>query len=169
MAYVLDIEIRFYFEAFESDGSKVEVTESFNAADSSLQAIVDQRAQELLDEIGEGISDEYIFTDYTIEWYDTDWAAPDYFSDLNEYGAYAEKVEKHGEAYHLRYMDIDDNDFEDEYCGEWESAEDYVRNNYDDIPEHLERYIDWEVLTSDVMMDYSEYEDSQGMVHIFRN
>ena len=71
------------------------------------------------------------------------------------------------------YMDlrIEDNldNFEEAYCGEWNSDEDFVRNLLDDIgtiPDDLPGYvhIDWESTARDIMMDYSE-----ECGHYFRN
>lgn len=94
------------------------------------------------------------------------------FDSLKEYVDYIEMCEKHGEAYRLRYDDIGDHDFGEEYMGCWPSAEEYVRDTFvschGKIPGHLSGYIDWESLTRDWMMDYSTYEGDDG-VHIFRD
>lgn len=173
MATVLDIEIEFKFSRGGNDSEST--TESFNAADSSLQSTVDDRAEELLsdmnDDLDEG-EDEWEYDGYAVEDFDGDWKDPDDFDDLDEYGAYAEKVEEHGFAYHARYDDIGDFDFDEAYNGEWASAEEFVQDLVEEcygleLPSFL--YIDWERSARDVMMDYSEYDDPSGSVHIFRD
>ena len=171
MATVLDIEV--VFRASDENGNVRESRTTFQATNSSLQTEVDDYAEEFVSDLNDEDDDrEWSFDEYEIEGYDADFADPDDFSDLDGYGEYAEKVEEHGEAYALRHADIGDFDFDDGYCGCWDSAEDYVESFYGDcyeIPDHLASYIDWEKLTRDVMMDYSEYTDSSGEVHIFRD
>ena len=97
-----------------------------------------------------------------------DW---DDFDSLNEWGEYCEAVDSHGEAYVLRYADIGEHNFEDGYEGCWSSAEEYAQNTCEecyDIPDYLAFYIDWEKYASDLMMDCSEYDGSEG-THIFRD
>jgi antirestriction protein len=106
-----------------------------------------------------------------IDW-DDHYGDPNDFDSLDDYGAFAEQVEKHGQAYRLRYEDVGEHDFYNEYCGSWDSEESYAQAAYADcynIPDHLESYIDWERLARDIMMDYSSYEDDDGSIHIFRN
>ena len=173
---ILDIEVTFKFSRDGSDPH--EVQESFDCVDSSLQTVIDDRAEELAEELNDDLDDderdaaEWEFDEYEVDDFDGDFADPADFSDLDDYGEYCEKVSNHGVAYHLRYEDVGDHDFEDEYNGEWDSAEDFVRNLvedcYDlDIPSFVA--VDWEQTARDVMMDYSEYEDDNGMVHIFRS
>ena len=161
----MEINVRFNFSRSDK---KLEETVSFDAADSSLEATVSECADDLLAEL-----DGWGFDGWEVIGYDEDWKSPDDFANLDDYGAYIEGVERHGVAYHLRYDDIyGEHDFENEYQGEWDSAEEFVQSFYEDchdIPDHLVHYIDWEKLTRDIMMDYSEYEDNTGMVHIFRN
>jgi len=159
------VEVVFSF----SDGSQH--AESFTAADSSLKSTVDDYAKELLEELNEDSDDKVELEGYEVDWFDGDFADPDDFADLNEYGAYAENVEHYGIAYHLRYEDVGEHNFDDEYNGEWDSAEEFAKNLIDscyEIPSELASYIDYEKWTRDIMYDYSEYEDSSGMVHIFR-
>ena len=66
------------------------------------------------------------------------------------------------------------SDFEERYCGEWESFEDYARELADDIglladvPEEIARYFDWQVWSRDLAFDYSTYDDPEGGVFVFR-
>ena len=98
-------------------------------------------------------------------------AAPEEFDNFNEYGEYAEKCEEYGEAYILRYADIGDFDFEDEYNGCWDSEEEFVYELCSEtldlkLPPYI--HVDWERTTRDIMMDYSSYTGRDG-VHIFRD
>ena len=93
------------------------------------------------------------------------------FDDLDAWGEYCEDVDSHGEAYVLRYADIGEHNFEDGYEGCFSSAEEYAQDLCEqcgDIPSHLSFYIDWPKYTSDLMMDCSEYDGSEG-THIFRD
>ena len=67
------------------------------------------------------------------------------------------------------------SDFEERYCGEWESFEDYARELADDIglladvPEEIARYFDWRAWTRDLGFDYSTHDNPEGGVFVFRN
>lgn len=61
----------------------------------------------------------------------------------------------------VKWQDNDLKYFEEAYCGQWVSDEDFVRNLFDDIgiiPKDLPAYIhiDWEWTAKEIMMDYSE-------------
>lgn len=119
-ATVLDIEIVFNFSRGSDESTSID--ESINATDSSLQSTVDNRAEELLDELNAELDDDeeaWEYDGYSVDGFDEDWADPGEFDDLDEYGAYAEKVEEYGFAYHARYEDVGDFDFDDSYNGEW--------------------------------------------------
>ena len=66
------------------------------------------------------------------------------------------------------------SDFEERYCGEWESFEDYACELADaigllaDVPEGIARYFDWRAWTRDLAFDYSTYDDPDGGVYVFR-
>ena len=67
------------------------------------------------------------------------------------------------------------SDFEERYCGAWESFEDYAREVADliglltDVPEEIANYFDWDSWTRDLGFDYSTYDDPDGGVFVFRN
>ena len=67
------------------------------------------------------------------------------------------------------------SEFEERYCGEWESFDDYAYQLADDIgllvsiPEEIARYFDWSAWTREVAFDYSTYEDPEGGVFVFRD
>jgi hypothetical protein len=66
----------------------------------------------------------------------------------------------------------DEDNFEDAYCGHWESDCWSSMRNYayviftecNEIPEHLEHYIDWAAVERDFDMEHWEYEG-----HIYRS
>jgi len=157
---------------FSCDSENKSIAELFDACDPSLKTSVENRRDELLDELN--ADGEWKFNEWEVADYDTDWANPDDFSDLDEYGVYAENIENHGEAFHLRREDvgdIDSSDFSDSYEGCWRSAEEFCQSMLDncyDVPDFLNGYIDMGKLCSDWMMDYSEYGGCEG-VHIFRD
>jgi antirestriction protein len=161
------IDVRFDFSRDLNNDSvnrEIEVT-------GGLMSDIDDCRDELLEELWDGEDEEWEFVEFEVECFDGDYAAPSDFNDLDEYGEYVEKCEEHGEGYRLRYDDIGENDFDDEYAGCWESAEDFVQQQCEDcydIPDHLANYIDWESMARDWMMDYSEYDGREG-VHIFRS
>ena len=67
------------------------------------------------------------------------------------------------------------SDFEERYCGEWESFEDYAENLAGDIglltdvPEEIARYFDWDAWTRDLAFDYATHDSPDGGVFVFRN
>ena len=85
-------------------------------------------------------------------------------------------IEEHGEAYALYAQNIGEDiadDFEESYCGEWDSFKDYAIEQFDDVYafnlcDYARSYIDYDKVTRDLNMDYF-YETSQaGTVHVFR-
>jgi len=165
MATVNSIYIMFNFSCNNGDFACYD--EKFDPADSSLKPFIEDRRDELLDGLNFNSEDKWEFDDWGVDTFDGDYMDPDDFIDIDKYGEYCENVEKFGEAFHLRYEDIGEHDFEDSYEGCWKSAEDFVQNLVEvDIPPFV--YIDWERTVHDVMMDYSEYDSSEG-THIFRD
>lgn len=65
-------------------------------------------------------------------------------------------------------------DFEERYCGEWDSFRDYAESLADDIglldgvPEEIARYFDWRSWTRDLEFDYSTCDNPEGGVFVFR-
>ena len=94
------------------------------------------------------------------------------FDDLVSFRDFAEKVAKYGPAYGIRYEDVGDSDFDEEFEGEWGSSDEFASSQIDkydqDIPEFLTPYIDWDKWVEDIMMDYSSYASKYG-VYIFRS
>lgn len=66
------------------------------------------------------------------------------------------------------------SDFEERYCGCWESFADYATQLAEDIglidgwPEEAQRYFDWEAWTRDLKFDYMVADASGGGVFIYR-
>ncbi len=66
-------------------------------------------------------------------------------------------------------------DFEDRYCGEWETFREYAEQLADDIgllssaPEELARYFNWDAWTRDLGFDYTDAPAPAGGVFVFRN
>ena len=69
----------------------------------------------------------------------------------------------------------DISDFEESYCGEWESFEDYARELADeigllnDVPEEIANYFDWDSWTRDLAFDFTTHDNPEGGVFVFRN
>lgn len=66
-------------------------------------------------------------------------------------------------------------DFEDRYCGEWESFREYAEELADGtgllsgVPEDVARYFDWAAWTRDLAFDYTVEDAPGGGVFVFRN
>lgn len=145
---------------------------------AAITEYADDRASELNDDLADVDEDnedagEWECTGWEVEDWESDLAdlqGPEDFKDLDEWGDYADVAERYGNAYCLRYADVGEHDFDDEYNGCWDSFEDFARNFIDDcydLDGPLASYFDYERFASDLEMDYSTYEDSEG-VHVFR-
>lgn len=155
---------------------KLTLSNDDDTRDEIIQVEVDDSIESFIDDWIDDYNDEhedeedFELDSHEVVYYDTDFANPDDFGSLNEYGEYIGKCLEHGEAYVLRYEDVGDFDFDDSYNGCWDSEKEFVEQLYTDcyeIPGPLQCYIDWEKLTRDVMMDYDSYEIN-GEYHIFR-
>jgi antirestriction protein len=162
-----------------SDGFATE--EDFEG-NSSVRSEIEDRAEELVEERNDGFEadDDCVdldgwcvvgsdCSDYTGQ---KDW---DDFGDeanLDEWGEYSENVDEHGEAFVLRYDDVDDCVGRyglDGYHGCWSSEEEYAQSFYEDCngrDGQMDFYIDWERYARDLLMDFSVYEGDDGY-HIF--
>ena len=169
---VAGLTIRFHFTRNEETK---EFTHEFDSFTDSLGDDVDSWADDKLDELNDDLDDDsdddWEFQLHEVFDYDDEFADPDSFSDLNDYGEYAELVEEHGEAYHYRYQDTgcDGRQFQEDYQGCWASAGEYAEHYCDDcmdIPSGVKPYFDYDKFAGDLMMDYSEYEGTDG-IHIF--
>ncbi len=158
---------------FSRDGEIETAWEDFDVEGDLLDAINDYAEEWIAGadatlgaEMGSWALDEFTVSDY-----DTDYADPDSFKDLNEYAAYAEMVEKYGEVYHLRYEDVGESNFDNQYVGCYDNEEDFAYQHGEesgDVPARLSFYIDYEKYARDLMMDHSSY-DCDGGCHIFRD
>ena len=66
------------------------------------------------------------------------------------------------------------SDFEERYCGAWESFEDYAEQLADDIGLLADvpvtpRSFDWQAWTRDLAFAHSTYDDPEGGVFVFRD
>ena len=85
-------------------------------------------------------------------------------------------IEKHGEAFaaYIEHVggDPDEGNFEDAYCGEWSTEEEYAENLMDDcydVPDHLVYYIDYAAFARDLFInDYYSVDGGAG-VYVFHN
>jgi antirestriction protein len=154
---------------------KLTLSDENETRDEIIQVEVDDSIESFIDDWIDDYNDEheaeFELDSHEIVYFDSDYANPDDFGSLNEYGEYIGKCLEHGEAYVLRYEDVGDHDFEDEYNGCWDSEEEFVQNLIEDCytcDDFISNYIDWEKMTRDVMMDYSSYHGDDGY-HIFRD
>jgi len=117
-----------------------------------------------------------------------EWAAHDYdnFYNLGEYPAIKnickvqKAIENHGyelvNAYLQYHNDIDSlTDIEDLYAGHYHSFEQYAEeyvidcDSFNNIPDHLQYYFDYERYARNLQHDYYVVESSNYGVYIFRN
>lgn len=118
-----------------------------------------------------------------------EWAIHDYEGfcglTIHEYDSFqdvadkADMIAKHGPAFaaYAEWMsgDITEEDFEESYCGEWESEQHYAEDLADDVgmfanaPETLCLYFDWDKWTQDLFMTDYHSIDSPNGVYVFRN
>ena len=67
------------------------------------------------------------------------------------------------------------SDFEDRYCGEWNSFREYAEQLANDIgllndaPEELARYFNWDAWTRDLAFDFTTAPAPAGGVFVFRS
>ena len=67
------------------------------------------------------------------------------------------------------------SDFQDRYCGAWDSFREYAEQLADDIglldsaPEEIARYFDWSAWTRDLAFDYTTADNPEGGVFVFRS
>jgi antirestriction protein len=96
--------------------------------------------------------------------------------DIDELTEIGRLIEEHGDAFAAYAAnvggDATENDFQDAYCGEWDSEREYAENTMGDlynIPDHLVYYIDYDAVARDwFCSDYYSIEGGAG-VFVFRN
>ena len=153
-----------------------DVYEDFEVSGCLESEIIDRRDELVEEDAADNpdYEDEYGDPGYEVAEFDDDYDSPGNFDSLDEYADYVDLCDKNGEGFKLRWDDIGEisqEDYDNSYHGCWDSAEEFVREFYEDcydIPDHLDGYIDWGSITRDVMMDYSSYDGRDG-VHIFRD
>lgn len=94
-------------------------------------------------------------------WYNEGFMSEDDFDNILEY---SDMCDKHGQEAVDDYMEFHDelDNFEEAYCGEWDSEEDFARHIVDECYNleremgDLARYFDYEAFGRDLFMyDYS--------------
>jgi len=142
-------------------------------------------ANQSADEIQEEINDMLKGSSEPIA---EEWAIHDYagfgglkideYESIEEVARLAELIEEHGEAFaaYASYIGqdyADADNFEEAYCGEWDSEEEYAEDLMQqcyEIPEYLQFYIDYEKWARDLFInDYFSAEASNGNVYVFRH
>jgi len=167
---MISITLKLHYKSNGTGGTETEVKEFEVSA--NLEFDVEEYTGEWLGSVNamlEDASDEWEYTGHEVQVYDDDFADPNDFDSLEDYAEYIEKCEEHGEAYVLRFEDIGENDFDDQYHGCHASEEDYTRDLFlecTEIPSRVACYIDWECVNRDMMMDHSSYQGAEGF-HIF--
>ena len=95
------------------------------------------------------------------QWYNEGFMSEDDFDNILEY---SDMCDKHGQEAVDDYMEFHDelDNFEEAYCGEWDSEEDFARHIIDECYNlesemgDLARYFDYEAFGRDLFMyDYS--------------
>lgn len=95
------------------------------------------------------------------QWYNEGFMSEDDFDNIIEY---SELCDKHGQEAVDDYMELHDelDDFEEAYCGEWDSEEDFARHIVSDCYDlersmgELANYFDYEAFGRELFMwDYS--------------
>ena len=104
------------------------------------------------------------------QWYSEGFIGEDDFNHIKEY---TEMCDKHGAEAVDDYMELHDelDNFEEAYCGEWDSEEDFARHivnecyNHEKLMGDLSRYFDYEAFGRDLFMwDYN----MGANIHVFR-
>lgn len=144
----------------------------------------DTTADEIQEQIAKMLKDSpYHGEEWAVHDYDGDIAGLasvlGEWPDLERLAHVGNMAAKHGPAYvaytlheGLDYAD----DFEDVYCGEWESEEQYAEDMADDCGlvaemgnNPLAPYIDWEAFARDLFMtDYYSVQTPSYLVYVFR-
>ena len=149
-----------YADFYAHERLIAEITDYIDDAVSSLNDDIQYGAEEITCDGWEVFS---YGNDYN------DQQSPYDFKDLDDWGDYCEKCDRHGNIYCRRYADIGENDFESEYVGYYSSFLHYARTVVDncyDLDEFAKDYFDYDKFADDLEADYSTYRDLGG-VHIF--
>jgi hypothetical protein len=93
----------------------------------------------------------------------------------------AQRLERYGEAYayyalHVGEDYADEENFEQAYCGAYESFREYADQLFDecylyDVPERIRYYIDYQKFADDLIYsgDYFTEKGEKGEIHVFRS
>ena len=91
--------------------------------------------------------------------------------------AVANLIDNYGEAYALYAQNIRADivdDFEESYCGEWNSFKDYAIEQFDDVYafnlcDYIRSYIDYDKVARDLQIDYFYETSESGTVYVYRH
>lgn len=89
----------------------------------------------------------------------------------------AKLIEEYGEAYALYAQNIGVDivdDFEESYCGEWDSFKDFAIEQFDDVYafslcDYARSYIDYDKVACDLKMDYFSETSQAGTIYVYRH
>ena len=143
--------------------------------DATDSDCIREEIAEMLSKSSEPIAEEWAIHDYEnfggirlSEW-----------EDLDKVAELGEMIEEHGAAF-AAYADnvgVDHataDGFQEAYCGEYESEENYAEELFDElyaheVPDHIASYIDYEAFARDLFMgDYYSIQGESGL-YVFRN
>lgn len=134
---------------------------------------LEEKKQEILKQSQEKNAEELGIADY-----DNFYGLSPSFDDVLEVN---DRLDEYGEAYAIYAKDqgIDllcRGDFEESYCGHYDSFLDYAEGLFDEcylveLPEHLRMYIDYKKFANDLIYggDFWNEKSEKGGVHIFSN
>lgn len=126
---------------------------------------IQKQIDELLENSPMRDAEEWAIHDFE-NWQDIDLSENE---DIEDLAKLAEILQKHGKAYAVyveyygkEYATLED--FQDKYQGHYKSEEDFVEEHFresNEIPDHLENYIDWKAMAHDWFISdyYSDYAD----------
>lgn len=165
-----DVTIKF---TLSNGYEELETFEANSGLILDIEDYIDDYVDNLNSELEEGeeevTCDGWEVDDYCVDY--ADQQGPEDFNDLDDWGEYCEDCDEFGNAYCLRYADVGENNFQDEYVGCFDSflefATDYINNNYN-LDNFVKNYFDYDSFANDLSMEYSSYDDRDGC-HIFRD
>lgn len=99
------------------------------------------------------------------------------YESLEKVAELGQAIAEHGRAFaaYASYLGVDDvtvDSFQDKYKGEYSSEEDFAEEHYRDtytIPEHLDSYIDWERVATDLFIDSFLSLECDGNIYVFEH
>ncbi len=98
------------------------------------------------------------------------------FENIDRIATLGQLIAKHGAAFavyaaHRGVTEATEEGFLEDYCGEFDSEEDYAETYFrenNEIPEYLDSYIDWEGVANDLFINDFFSANYNGALYIFR-